>query len=96
MIRRKAQKQDVQKKVYHTDRFYQPITTPKIETINSNYKEVLESLQKEVSILNSYVEINQAVFYVPKEDVCRALIGLSLWIFICPVVRLDQRLCSML
>ena len=73
MIRRKAQKQDVQKKVYHTDRFYQPITTPKIETINSNYKEVLESLQKEVSILNSYVEINQAVFYVPKEDVCRAL-----------------------
>ncbi|EEO23338.1 MULTISPECIES: NADH-quinone oxidoreductase subunit C [Helicobacter] len=73
MIRRKAQKQDVQKKVYHTDRFYQPITTPKIETINSNYKEVLESLQKEVNILNSYVEINQAVFYVPKEDVCRAL-----------------------
>ncbi|EMZ40666.1 NADH-quinone oxidoreductase subunit C [Helicobacter bilis] len=73
MIRRKAQKQDVQKKVYHIDRFYQPITTPKIETINSNYKEVLESLQKEVSILNSYVEINQAVFYVPKEEVCKTL-----------------------
>lgn len=73
MIRRTAQKQDVQRKVYHTDRFYQPIATPKVETIKSNFKEVLESLQKEVNVLNSYVEIDQAVFYVPKEQVLKAL-----------------------
>ncbi len=73
MIRKKAQKQDVQKKVYHTDRFYQPITTPKIEITNSTFKHVQDILQKEITILQSYVEINQAVFYVPKEQVLHAL-----------------------
>lgn len=73
MIRKKTQKQDVQKKVYHTNRFYQPITTTKTEVIKSHFKEVLESLQKEIVVLNSYVELNQAVFYVAKEQVLRAL-----------------------
>ena len=73
MIRRRTQKQDIQKKVYHTDRFYQPLTTPKVEVINSTFRETQDILQKEITILQSYVEINQAVFYVSKEQVLRTL-----------------------
>lgn len=73
MIRKKAQKKDVQKKVYHTDRFYQPILTPRVALQDSPFKHVAEALQKEINIIDGYMEIGQGVFYVDKNDVLRAL-----------------------
>lgn len=73
MIRKKQPKQDVQKKVYHTDRFYQPLLTPKIATAQSPFSIVEEALSQKVEILKSYVEIGQAVFYVKKESLREVL-----------------------
>ncbi len=73
MIRKRQPKKDIQKKVYHTDRFYQPILTPKIPLIESEFRIVEEALTHKVEVLNSYVEIGQAVFYVKKDFVPLAL-----------------------
>ena len=73
MIRKKPQSKDIQKKAYHTDRFYQPLLTQKLALEETEYKIVLDSLNKEVQIIKSYVELNQAVLYVKKEDVRQTL-----------------------
>ncbi|RDU60634.1 NADH-quinone oxidoreductase subunit C [Helicobacter sp. MIT 14-3879] len=73
MIRKNQPKKDIQKKVYHTDRFYQPILTPKIPTIQSEFRIIEEALTQQIEILKSYVEIGQAVFYVKKDFVPKAL-----------------------
>ncbi|MWV61906.1 NADH-quinone oxidoreductase subunit C [Helicobacter saguini] len=73
MIRAKEPKKDVQKKSYHTDRFYAPSLTPKVPISESAYKEVGEILESKVKILQSFVEINQAVFFVDVSDLRVAL-----------------------
>lgn len=73
MIRRKQPKKDVQRKVYHTDTFYQPILTTRIPTAQSEFAIVEEALNKEKLILKSYVEIGQGVFYVKKDLLLRTL-----------------------
>lgn len=72
MIRKRQPQKDIQKKVYHTDRFYQPLLTPKIAVSESEFKSILESL-KEIEILECYVELKQAVFYVKKEELRKTL-----------------------
>ncbi len=73
MIRKKQQKKDVQKKVYHTDRFYQPILTPRISVSDSEFRIVEDALKQKLEIISSYVEIGQAVFVVRKNSVPLAL-----------------------
>lgn len=77
MIRKVQPKKDVQKKSYHTDRFYIPTLTPKIKTEDTVFKDIKKVLSQKVRILNDYVEFNQAVFYVLKEDLRKALITLK-------------------
>ncbi len=77
MIRRRTPHKDVQKKVYHTDRFYEPLLTEKIPLEDSAYKDVFEYLNTRVKLTESYVELGQAVFYVKKEDVRETLILLK-------------------
>ena len=73
MIRRRRPKKDVQKKVYHTDRFYQPTITPRISVEESEFRAVGATLSAALEVLKSYVELGQAVFYVKKESLPLAL-----------------------
>ncbi|RDU73080.1 NADH-quinone oxidoreductase subunit C [Helicobacter aurati] len=73
MIRKQQPKKDVQKKVYHTDTFYQPPLTPRTPTMQTAFCVVEEALSQEVEILKSYVEIGQAVFYVKKDSLLKSL-----------------------
>ncbi|RDU66722.1 NADH-quinone oxidoreductase subunit C [Helicobacter didelphidarum] len=73
MIRKNQPKQNIQKHSYHTDRFYQPDTTKRVPTHTSEFQNIEKHLIEKVEILQSYVEIEQAVFYVKKEALRKTL-----------------------
>ena len=73
MIRKSRKDKDIQKKSYHTDRFYAPKLTPRVPVSASEFRVVQERLEAKIKILDSYVEIGQGVFYVDSADVRTAL-----------------------
>ncbi|PAF44916.1 NADH-quinone oxidoreductase subunit C [Helicobacter sp. 11S02629-2] len=73
MIRRKSPSLDVQKKAYHTDRFYEPILSCRTSFENSPFLEIYDTLKSKVKVLKGYVELDQAVFYVEKDELKEAL-----------------------
>ncbi|PAF50962.1 NADH dehydrogenase [Helicobacter sp. 13S00401-1] len=76
MIRRKSPSLDVQKKPYHTDRFYEPILSHRVAFEDSPFLEVYEALKQKVEV-EGYVELNQAVFYVSKDELRETLVTLK-------------------
>lgn len=77
MIRAKIPSKNVQKKSYHTDRFYIPSPTPKVNVNESEFKDVVELLGQKVRIIRAYVELGQAVIYVDVSDLRATLSALK-------------------
>lgn len=72
---------NVQKQVYHKNRFYQPKETPKIPTksdefharFGEKFGAILALLENRLKIIESFVEIDNLVVRVEKEDILEAL-----------------------
>ncbi|MDO7253705.1 NADH-quinone oxidoreductase subunit C [Helicobacter cappadocius] len=68
MVRQNKIGLDIQKKAYHTDKFYQPKQTPKASLLGSPYEVILNHLSYEHKICESYIELGTAVFWIQKID----------------------------
>ncbi|MDO5045127.1 NADH-quinone oxidoreductase subunit C [Campylobacter sp.] len=68
-MREYKDRKNAQKKHYYKDPFYQPEKTQKFDIEGSEFEEDIEFLKsKGIEILDSYVELNQLVIYVDKEQ----------------------------
>lgn len=65
--------QDIQKKVYHKNRFYVAKSTPKEQVENSKFNGIKKVVEARVKILRSYVELDNLVIYVNKNDMLETL-----------------------
>lgn len=68
--------QDLQKKVYHKNRFYTPKETPKICPKGTKFDGILSIMESRIKILNAFVELGDLVIFVEKGDILEAL-GIS-------------------
>ncbi|PAF53864.1 NADH dehydrogenase [Helicobacter sp. 13S00482-2] len=68
MVRQNKIGLDIQKKAYHTDKFYQPKLTSKTSIIGSPYEVIYNHLSYEYHICDSYIELGTAVFWIQKTD----------------------------
>lgn len=64
---------DIQKKVYHKNRFYTPPHTPKQDVKDSKFYAILKILESRIKVLDSYIELNNLVLYVNKENIVESL-----------------------
>ena len=64
---------DLQRKSYHTPRFYQPFETIKSEIIGTPWEEIYNKITNKYEIKEAYVELNCAVFWVDKKDLFEIL-----------------------
>ncbi len=73
-MRRYEDKKNAQKKAYHSDRFY---VSPCIERSNVEQDSIFlsheEAFKKALSLQDSYVELNQLVLWVKKDDIFKAV-----------------------
>jgi len=60
---------DIQKKSYHTPRFYQPTQTPKSSIEGSPYEVIYNQIVYKYEILSAYIECNCAVLWINKDDI---------------------------
>lgn len=65
--------QDLQKKVYHKNRFETPKETPKINAKGTKFDGILSIMESRIKILNSFVELGDLVLFVEKNDILEAL-----------------------
>ena len=65
--------QDLQKKVYHKNRFEIPRETPKIHAKGSNFEGILATLENRIKVVDSFVELGDLVVRVEKGDILEAL-----------------------
>ena len=63
-----AQKQD-----YYKDRFYHAPQTTKIDIKGSEFEYLFDEFNNSFSVLNSFIELDIAVFIINKEDNLKAL-----------------------
>lgn len=77
MRREKAVKKDVQKKSYHTDRFYIPKQTNKTPLKDSDFSEIFYAVSENIALLDSYLELGVAVFIVDKKNIRNILLLLK-------------------
>lgn len=68
MVRQSKIGLDIQKKAYHTDKFYQPKQTSKTSIIGSPYEVIFNHLGYEYKICESYIELDTAIFWIKKTD----------------------------
>lgn len=64
---------DIQRKVYHKNRFYTAPHTPKESVEDSKFHGILKVLESRIKVLDSYIELNNLVIYVDKENVVESL-----------------------
>lgn len=77
MVRQNKKNLDIQKKSYHTDKFYCPIQTHKFPIVGSPYEVISNHLCYKHQILNSYIELGTAVFWIEKSDIVSFLTQLK-------------------
>ncbi|RAX54936.1 hypothetical protein CCY99_01980 [Helicobacter sp. 16-1353] len=65
--------QDLQKKVYHKNRFYKAPQTLRINPKDSKFSDIFSELDSRFKILQSYVENGNLVIYVTKSDILEVL-----------------------
>lgn len=65
--------QDLQKKVYHKNRFYKAPQTSRTNPEDSKFSDIFSQLDSRFKILQSYVETNNLVVYVDKSDILEVL-----------------------
>ncbi|PAF50672.1 NADH-quinone oxidoreductase subunit C [Helicobacter sp. 13S00477-4] len=68
MVRQEKIGLDIQKKVYHTDKFYQPKETIKYPIVGTQYEIIYNHLSYNHKIENAYIELSTAVFWIQKKE----------------------------
>ncbi|PAF42201.1 NADH-quinone oxidoreductase subunit C [Helicobacter sp. 11S03491-1] len=68
MVRQNKTGLDIQKKAYHTDKFYRPKEIFKHSIIGTPYEVIFNHLSYEHKIYESYIELGTAVFWIEKSD----------------------------
>ncbi|PAF44278.1 NADH-quinone oxidoreductase subunit C [Helicobacter sp. 11S02596-1] len=68
MVRQQKTSLDIQKKVYHTDKFYQPAQTKKLAIFGTAYEVIYNHLSYEHKISQAYIELATGVFWIDKSD----------------------------
>ncbi|RDU63937.1 NADH-quinone oxidoreductase subunit C [Helicobacter sp. MIT 14-3879] len=68
---------NIQKKVYHKNRFYKTKETKKEEVKDSKFDGILKVVEARIKVLKSYIEFNNLVFYIAKDDIIECLITLK-------------------
>ncbi|RDU57388.1 NADH-quinone oxidoreductase subunit C [Helicobacter sp. MIT 99-5507] len=61
--------QDIQKKVYHKNRFYQAPHTLKQNPNETKFSDVFSLIESKVNIIKSYVELDNLVIFINKDEV---------------------------
>ncbi len=69
--------QNLQKQVYHKNRFQTPKATPKQNPKGTKFESTLAVVESQIKILNAYIELNTLVIAVNKDDVFATLEILS-------------------
>lgn len=69
--------QDIQKKVYHKNRFFISPKTMRFNPQEGSFKEVFNILNSKFNILESYVELNNLVIYINKNEILEVLTHLK-------------------
>lgn len=64
---------DMQKKVYHKNRFEIPRETPKVSAKGSKFDGILAMLENRIKVLDSFIELGDLVVRVEKGDILEAL-----------------------
>ncbi len=64
---------DIQKKVYHKNRFYIHQKVPRNEVAGSRFQCIADSIGESVAILESYIELENLVIIVNKNEIVKAL-----------------------
>lgn len=77
MVRQSKASLDIQKKSYHTDKFYCPKQTPKSLIVGSPYEVIFNHLNYKHQILDSYIELGIAVFWIEKSSIVSLLAQLK-------------------
>ena len=65
--------QNLQKKVYHKNRFTTPRQTPKENAKGTKFEGILAMIENRIKVLESFVELGDLVVRVDKEDILEAL-----------------------
>lgn len=65
--------QDLQKKVYHKNRFEIPRETPKASPKGTRFEGILATIESRIKVLESFVELGNLVIFVEKGDILEAL-----------------------
>ncbi|PAF49782.1 NADH dehydrogenase [Helicobacter sp. 12S02232-10] len=68
MVRQQKIGLDIQKKAYHTDKFYQPKQTSKLPVWGTSYEVLYNHLSYEHKIHQAYIELGTGVFWIQKSD----------------------------
>lgn len=69
MVRQNKLNGDIQRKAYHTDKFYQPKLTEKKSVVGTPYEVIFNHLCYENKIFESYIELSTGVFWIDKNDI---------------------------
>lgn len=73
-MRKYTDKSNVQKQAYHSDRFYIAPTLPHQEIQQDKvFYDDIQKLQKELKVEQSYIQADQLVIWVKKDDITKAL-----------------------
>ncbi|MGX2981980.1 NADH-quinone oxidoreductase subunit C [Helicobacter sp. 23-1045] len=65
--------QNLQKKVYHKNRFQTPCETPKVSVKNSKFEGILALMDSRIKIIESFIELGNLVVCVERHDILEAL-----------------------
>ena len=65
--------QDLQKKVYHKNRFQTPHETPKTSAKGTKFDSILALMESRIKVVDSFIELGDLVVRVEKGDILEAL-----------------------
>lgn len=65
--------QDLQKKVYHKNRFEVPRETSKVSAKGTKFDGILAMIENRIKVLDSFVELGNLVVYVERDNILEAL-----------------------
>lgn len=77
MRRDRSPKKDVQRKSYHTDRFYIPKQSNKTPLKDSDFSDIFYNVNENIPLLDSYLELSVGVFIVDKKHIRNILLLLK-------------------
>lgn len=61
--------QNLQKKVYHKNRFYKPKKTNKLNPNETRFKDVFSNVDSNVDVIEAYVELDNLVVFIDKNNI---------------------------